>query len=341
MFAIIDIMDTSSIQLRQLTNTAVMIRPDHFGFNPQTAETNVFQTNLEAQGMDAQEVQKKAEFEFDHMVARLQDKGLRILVIPSKKDIVTPDAVFPNNWFSHHQTESSAGKLVVYPMLTPNRRAERQPEILLQNLEAIGIQKPEILDVTAWENEDKMLEGTGSMVLDRAHKVAFAMESPRTTQDAFYEWCHMMEYEPVFFHAYDQKSLPVYHTNVVMSVGREFAVTCPESIPDEQERENLIGRLHTIHKDVISITLEQVYTFCANILQMESQRGESKIVLSQTAFDAFTSSQKNVLEKYGELVPVAIPTIERVGGGSARCMIAEVFPPSLNISIDTVTKNVR
>jgi len=303
----------------QLTNTVVMVSPDQFGYNPETAETNVFQNKPQ---QAAAALRDAALAEFNGMVSALRARGVNVLVLPSRADTVTPDAVFPNNWFSHH----AGGRLALYPMLTPNRRAERQPQALASLLAAANIPAGEVLDLSAQEAGGQILEGTGSLVLDRAHKVAFAMASPRTTRAAFDAWCAEMGYEGVFFHAYDKDSLPIYHTNVMLSIGEGFAVCCMEAVKDEAERTLLESKLIAYGRELIAVTLEQVYAFTANILHVKNAVGERLIVMSQSAYDAFTDAQKQQLAKYGELLPVKIDLIEQTGGGSARCMLAEVFP---------------
>ncbi|MCW5873513.1 MAG: hypothetical protein KIS88_02580 [Anaerolineales bacterium] len=303
----------------QLTDTVVMISPDQFGYNPETAETNVFQ-NKPQQAAEA--LRNAALAEFNGMVVALRARGVQVLVLPSRTDAVTPDAVFPNNWFSLH----ADGRMALYPMLTPNRRAERQPEALSRLLAEAGSQAADIHDFSAMEASGEILEGTGSLVLDRAHKVAFAMASPRTTRQAFDAWCQAMGYEGVFFHAYDKDSLPIYHTNVMLSIGEGFAVCCLEAVKDKTECAMLETKLTAHGRELIAVTLEQVYAFTANILHIKNTADERLIVLSQSAYDAFTEEQKQQLAKYGELLPVQINVIETVGGGSARCMLAEVFP---------------
>lgn len=310
----------------QLTDTVVMISPDQFGFNSQTAETNAFQNDLSQHGASELEVRDAAMREFSEMTDTLARHDIRIVQLSTNPNLLTPDAVFPNNWFSTH----ADGQLVIYPMLTPNRRAERQTDTLQGFLSQIDISYEDVLDLSSYENEGRVLEGTGSLVLDRANNVAFAMESPRTSKEMFDEWCKKMKYEGVFFHAYDKESLPIYHTNVVMSVGEKFAVWCPESIKDVSERFRIMKKFAELEKESIDITHDQLYKFCGNVLQLDSKSGDSKIIMSTSAYDAFTPAQRIKLDSYGEIVPVNIPTIEQVGGGSARCMLAEVFTPAEN-----------
>lgn len=309
---------------QHLTDTVFMVSPDQFGFNPETAVTNGFQTDLSQQGITDIEIRDAALEEFDQTANMLSKHDIDVVALPSRTDVMTPDAVFPNNWVSTH----ADGRLVLYPMLTPNRRKERQPEQLSAALiEHTGVSYPERFDMTSYEMEGRALEGTGSLVLDRGNNIAYAMESPRTDKEVFDAWCREMGFDGVFFHAYDKDSLPIYHTNVVMSVGDRFSVWCPESIKDAAERDQLQHSFDMTGKESVDISLDQLYNFCGNILQVRSVKGESKIVMSNTAYKSFEQGQKRQLEKYGEIVPVSIPTIETVGGGSARCMLAEVFRP--------------
>lgn len=301
-----------------LTDTVVMISPDQFGFNPETAVTNVFQHKI---NIEESELQKKAMEEFIGMVSLLKSKGINVIILESRKDVVTPDAVFPNNWFSSHD----GGKIVLYPMLAPNRRAERQPEALQKALLQSKIPVLEFIDLTEEEKNGDVLEGTGSLVLDRVNKIAYAMESPRTSQSVFDKWCKKLEYQGIFFHAYDKDNLPIYHTNVVMSIGEEFVVICMDSIKDQLEKRLLIKKFEETGKKLITISLKQVYAFCGNILQLRTIEENKVIVLSKIALDTFTTDQKKLLEKFGELLPVNIQMIEKVEGGSARCMMAEIF----------------
>lgn len=306
----------------QLTDTVVMVSPYQFGFNHQTADTNVFQNNRRSLKQTAKQMQNAALSEFNRMVAILQSHGINVLILPSRKDVIAPDSIFPNNWFSHHQN----GVLILYPLFTPNRRAERQTNALLRLLTTTKIQVHKIIDFTQEEERGRMLEGTGSLVLDRIHKVAFAASSLRTSKAVLNKWCKKMNFYPMFFHAYDEKNFPIYHTNVMMSIGDKFVIICLEAIKNSRERKMISNKLVELKKELIPITLEQLYSFCGNILHLKSQKGDKKIVLSQTAMNAFTTRQKEKLRKYGELVPVNISTIENIGGGSTRCMLAEVFP---------------
>lgn len=302
----------------QLTNTIVMVRPNHFGFNPETATSNVFQHHVSE---SESEIQQKALGEFEKSVAILEKNGIKVLILESREDFITPDSIFPNNWFSHHND----GRLVVYPMLAQNRQAERQTSALKKLLKENRVTISEVIDLTADENNGNILEGTGSLVLDRENKVAFAMESPRTTKIEFDKWCKIMGYEGLFFHAYDKQGFPVYHTNVTMSIGREYALIALDSVKDGGERKLVEEKLRALDKEIIELSTDQIYKYCGNTLQVLGSDRSPKIIMSETAIEGFEQDQLEKLRKYGEIIALDIPEIETVGGGSARCMLAEVF----------------
>jgi hypothetical protein len=308
--------------VRQTTDTIVMVRPDHFGFNPQTAETNPYQHDGSSLHKNVQEVRDAAIKEFEGALATLRSHGITVLELSSAPDVVTPDAVFPNNWFSHH----TDGRLVLYPMFAPNRRLERQKEALVKLINDHGIAVSSTLDLTKDEADDMILESTGSMVLDRVNKVAFAMASARTIEAEFRKWCKLMGYEGVYIITPKSHENEVYHTNLLMSIGTDFAVVCFEVIEDDQVKQQVKDLIEDLGKECIEISLEQVYSFCGNILEVASKDGEKKIVMSETAKTAFTPDQLKRLSSHGEIVSVSIPTIEQIGGGGVRCMMAEVFP---------------
>ncbi len=308
----------------QLTDTLLMISPDQFGFNNQTATTNTFQNNLPH---NSEEIRNKAVLEFNAAVASLRKNNIRVLICPSREDVITPDAVFPNNWISFHN-ELSSTNIILYPMLAPNRRAERQLDNVSRAL-GLQIDHSAILDLTHYEATESFLEGTGSLILDRRRKVAFAHESARTSCSVLDDFCNKTGYRPVKFHAYDKNKKPIYHTNVVMTIGEDFSTVCFEAMKDVRERETVKKELTTLGLETIPITLDQLHSFCGNILQVRSILGKNKIIMSVTAYDAFTKDQRKQLLDHGDLVPVSIPTIETIGGGSARCMLAEVFSNKL------------
>lgn len=310
----------TTIEGRQLTSRIVMVKPTFFGYNVQTAKDNTFQHML-TEGEC--EVRDRALAEFEEMRNKLSEVGLTVVVLDSpvgETGEETPDAIFPNNWFSTHPS-----KLLLYPMRAHNRQLERQPESLKRALLGINVLYPETVDLTSDENDGRILEGTGSLVLDRVNRVAYGLESQRTNKAEFEKWCELMGYEPHFFHAIDFGGRPIYHTNVVMSVGERFAVVCAQSIAEADERKRLIYRLEDSGKEVVLISMAQMYGMCGNILQTINNKGDKLMVMSERAKSNFTSNDMEVLERNGLVVPVKIDTIETVGGGSARCMMAEIF----------------
>lgn len=311
-----------STKTAQLTDTVLMVRPDSFGFNDQTASTNSFQNRLSVDSGGS--IRDQALREFAEAVDTLQKSGIEVVVCPSRIDVATPDAVFPNNWISFH-SELDGIDVIVYPMLAPNRRAERQLDQVSRALE-LEIDPSAILDLTYHETSGNFLEGTGSLIFNRRRKVVFAHESARTSYTALDDFCAQTGYRPVKFHAYGRGGESIYHTNVVMSIGEGFSIVCLEAIADTQERATVEDMLKKLQLQVIPISLDQLHSFCGNVLEVQSSSGRPKIIMSTTAFGAFTEPQKEQLDSFGDLVPVRIPTIEQVGGGSARCMLAEIFP---------------
>lgn len=304
----------------QLTDTILMISPSSFALNPETLLDNKFQPTSISE--DEAQVRDTAMAEFAGMVQQLRDEGIEVIVCPTRQDgVVTPDAVFPNNWISFHENG-----VILYPMKAPNRRAERQLDTVKLVLSEAGkVLDEHVLDLSELENDGHYLEGTGSLVIDRPAKVAFANISERTNTQALNVFSQKTGYETVLFTSNDRDGNPIYHTNVVMSIGEGFTVICLAAIKDTDERQVVASKLQALGKEIIDITLDQLHNFCGNILQVKSKTGEQKIVMSQTAYDAFTPEQREALARHGSLVPVSIPTIERIGGGSARCMMAEVF----------------
>ena len=303
----------------QTTSVVLMIFPSSFGLNTQTAASNTFQ--LQSLTEDEKKVRDTAVSEFEKAVAALQTQGIQVVVCPSQTDVDTPDAIFPNNWISFHED-----CVVTYPMLTPNRRNERQLENVEAVLEkAVGFAKKPNLDLSTLENQGKILEGTGSLVLDREKRVAFATLSARTTTAAIEIFTEKTGFSVITFRSFDQKNKEIYHTNVMMSLGEKFAVICLDAITDLSEKENVIRQLIELDKEIIAISLSQMHAFCGNILQLKNTEGKFKIAMSAAAKAAFSESQLTQLKKHGELIVVDIPTIEAVGGGGIRCMLAEVF----------------
>lgn len=321
--ALVDSTSRSGQSLTQLTNTLLMISPDRFGFNDQTASTNAFQNNLSS--VPETTIRDQALVEFSGAVELLRSNGLEIVVCPSRADVETPDAVFPNNWISFH-SELDNFDAVLYPMRAPNRRAERQFGTVQGLMPWMKIDSQRVLNLTGFEKAGQFLEGTGSLVFDRPSRVVFAHDSARTSYKALDVFCKETGYEAIKFHANDRGGKPIYHTNVVMAIGADFSVVCLEAIPDSQERIAVAGILRELQKDIIGINLDQLHAFCGNLLQVQPNLGRSRIIMSIRAFDVFTARQRQQLTNHGDIVPLDINTIETIGGGSARCMVAEVFP---------------
>ncbi|MBP1612686.1 MAG: hypothetical protein H6Q13_134 [Bacteroidetes bacterium] len=304
-----------------MTSNILMIEPVAFGFNEETAANNYFQ---QFDQTPADRIQAAAQQEFAAMVAKLRAKGVNVISIPDTLEPRTPDSVFPNNWVSFHQD----GRVVLYPMFAPNRRAERRDDIL-QIIQHKGFQVKEIVDYTKAEDEARYLEGTGSMVLDREARIAYAVLSERTDQELLTTFCRDFGYTSCCFHAMqhvDGKRLPIYHTNVMMCVADKYAVVGFDSMDDFNEREALRNQLKASGKEVIvELTEAQIHRFAGNMLQVKNEEEIPLLVLSQTAYDALNPDQITALASFNELVTVNIPTIERYGGGSARCMMAEIY----------------
>lgn len=307
--------------MSQSTSNILMIRPVSFGFNEQTAASNAFQ-NRDA---DQQAVQDRALAEFDRFVNTLRTAGVNVTVVDDTPEPHTPDSIFPNNWVSFHDD----GTVYLYPMQAENRRLERREDIItnLEDKFKIG----HVIDLSRFEADHRFLEGTGSMVLDREHKIAYACLSPRTDKEVLELFCGQTGYQAVSFDAADERGKAIYHTNVLMCIGSGFAVICVDSIPNPHERIVVLESLKSTQKEVIEISFAQMNQFAGNMLEVKSEAGETLIVMSKNAFNALSSEQKTVLEKYGKLVYADINTIETNGGGSARCMMAEVhLPVNLN-----------
>jgi hypothetical protein len=293
-----------------------MIRPAAFAFDPETASSNAFQRETRD---DAGATHTRAVAEFDAAVETLRGKGVGVFVFEDTVDPAKPDAVFPNNWVTFHQD----GTVIVYPMFAATRRAERRRDIIdgLRAVFDIG----EIVDLSENETRGRFLEGTGSMVLDRVNGVAYACLSPRTDEGLFREVCGRLSYEPVVFRAHGRDGREIYHTNVMMCVADDFATVCLDSISDEKERLAVAARLRGTGHELIDITFEQMEEFAGNMLALRSDDGGGLVALSRRAFDALSGKQRSIIERHCELVPLAVPTIECAGGGSVRCMMAEIF----------------
>jgi len=304
----------------QSTSHLLMIRPVNFGYNEETAESNAFQNKDKNQ----QEVQEKALAEFNNFVAVLRNHGVDVTVIDDNPEPYTPDSIFPNNWVSFHDD----GNVFLYPMQAENRRLERREDIIAELEDNFKVHH--IVDLSRYEEENKFLEGTGSMVLDRVNKIAYACLSPRTDKDVLAIFCEQEDYTAVCFDAADEKGKAIYHTNVLMCVGTQFAVICLDSIPNPHEKVVVIEYLKSTQKEIIEITFEQMNQFAGNMLEVKTKNDETLIILSKSAFKALDDIQIALLEQYGKLVYADIHTIENNGGGSVRCMMAEVHLPVEN-----------
>ncbi|SFW40973.1 citrulline utilization hydrolase CtlX [Cellulophaga fucicola] len=309
----------------QVTNTILMIRPVGFRKNEQTAVNNYFQEDLDIKNA---EINTKAQAEFDAFVNVLRAKGVNVIVVDDTKSPDTPDSIFPNNWVSFH----SNGTVGLYPMYAENRRNERREDIL-ETLEEQGFSIDHTIDYTSAEDEKLFLEGTGSILLDRVNEKAYCALSVRADEDLFIEFCEDFEYTPVVFTAYqsvENKRLPIYHTNVMMCLAEKFSVICLDTIDDKKERKNVLKNLKQDGKEIIEITEEQMHSFAGNMLQVMGQDNKRYLVMSSAAYNRLTDKQIATIEKSSEIIHSSLETIETCGGGSARCMMAEVFLPKTN-----------
>lgn len=302
-----------------------MIRPVGFRKNEQTAVNNYFQEDLDIKNA---EINAKAQEEFDAFVNALQAKGVNVVVVNDTKHPDTPDSIFPNNWISFHNN----GTVGLYPMFAENRRNERREDIL-DILEEKGFSIDHTIDYTSAEEEKLYLEGTGSILLDRLNKKAYCALSVRADEDLFIEFCEDFEYTPVVFTAnqtVDGKRLPIYHTNVMMCLAEDFSVICLDTIDDKKERKNVVKHLKEDGKEVIAITENQMHSFAGNMLQVLGKDNKRYLVMSSAAYNSLTKVQISTIEKTSEIIHSSLETIETCGGGSARCMMAEVFLPKTN-----------
>jgi len=303
----------------QTTSHILMIRPVNFGYNAETAVNNAFQVA----GMDA-EAQKKALREFDAFVSVLRSNGVDVTVVQDTPEPHTPDSIFPNNWISFHND----GTVIFYPMYAANRRLERKQHVIdtVRSLFEIKSQ----IDLSSYESKNIFLEGTGSMVLDRDNKIAYACLSPRTDKKVLEDFCKQTGFKPVSFRAVDSKGREIYHTNVMMCVADHYVVICLESIDDKTERENVTTAITGSGKEIIEINFDQMNHFAGNMLQVENVSGQKLLVMSSQAFRSLTKQQVDKLSSYNNIIHSPLVTIETNGGGSARCMMAEVHLPLAN-----------
>ena len=308
---------------KQYTSTILMVEPTAFYYNPETAVNNYFQTET----TDSQEdIQQEALAEFQGMVSALRSKGVNVITIKDTASPHTPDSIFPNNWISFHDN----GNVVLYPMFAKNRREERREEDVLGLLEEKGFYVEDVIDFSSAEEDEIFLEGTGSIILDRENELAYACVSQRTDEDLLIEFCEELEYTPVIFHANQTvkgERKPIYHTNVMMCLGENFAVICSDCIDDKKERKMVLDNLKENNKEIILITEAQVNSFAGNMLEVRGANDKKYLVMSAVAHQCLTLTQIEQLEKHAEILSSSLDTIEACGGGSARCMMAEVFLP--------------
>lgn len=308
--------------MQQTTNSILMIRPVNFRMNEQTAVNNYFQENIDLKNA---EINLKAQKEFDAFVEKLNAVGVNVVVVSDDELDDTPDSIFPNNWVSFH----SNGDVGIYPMFAENRRKERRDEVFMR-LEDEGFKIENIVDYTSAEDEGLFLEGTGSVALDRVNRKAYCALSPRADEELFIEFCEDFEYTPVIFTAnqtVNGERLAIYHTNVMMCLAENFAVICLDTIDDKKERKNVVKQLKADRKEIISITEAQMHQFAGNMLQVRGTNDKRYLVMSEAAHKSLTQDQINRIEKHCAILSSSLETIETCGGGSARCMMAEVFLP--------------
>lgn len=309
--------------MKQTTNSILMIRPVAFRMNEQTAVNNYYQKVLD--GLSPETVNAKAQQEFDTFVTKLRKVGVNVTVVEDSLEPNTPDSIFPNNWISFHES----GDVVLYPMFAENRRAERREDIL-DVLEDDGFVIKEIMDYTIAEEDGIFLEGTGSLLLDRENGKAYCALSPRAEEELMIEFCEDFEFTPVIFEAFQTvngKRELIYHTNVMMTLGDTFAVICADCIDDKKERKMVLDSLRGDDKEIILITEEQVNNFAGNMLEVKGKNEERFLVMSESAYKSLTKKQIAQLEAHVEIIHSSLDTIEACGGGSARCMMAEIFLP--------------
>jgi len=308
--------------MHQTTNTILMVRPINFRKNEQTAVNNFFQEDIDIQNT---EINKKAQDEFDGFVFKLKSFGVNVVVVSDTEESDTPDSIFPNNWISFH----ADGTVGLYPMFAENRRLERRDDILTE-LEKSEFIIENIVDYTSAEDEGLFLEGTGSIILDRVNNKAYCALSDRADENLFIEFCEDFEYTPIVFVAYQTVKgdrAVIYHTNVMMCLAETFAVICLDSIDNKSEKKNVLKHLKEDGKQVIDITEAQMHSFAGNMLQVRGEKNEQFLVMSKAAHESLTQSQLAKINNHCKIISSSLETIETCGGGSARCMMAEVFLP--------------
>ncbi len=305
---------------QQTTPHVLMVRPANFAFNEETAASNAFQSRDGK--LSAAEMRERAMHEFDGFVAQLRAAGVDVIVAEDTSVPVKPDAVFPNNWVTFHQE----GFVVTYPMFAPTRRLERS-DAIIESVLKNGFHSDQRLNFETSEQFDHFLEGTGSIIFDHQHRLAYACLSPRTDAALLEELCQAIGYQKVVFHAVDGNGQDIYHTNVMMALGESFVVICLDSVRDVSERKMLEEKFRETGKEIVDISLAQMNSFAGNMLQVRNREGQTILVMSSQAYRTLTPAQIEKLEGHTQLLHAPIDTIETYGGGSARCMMAEVFLP--------------
>jgi hypothetical protein len=301
-----------------LPNSLVMVRPSSFGFNPQTSATNPFQKGAD---FEKSGIQQKVISEFDRMVALLNSYGIVTHVFEDSREHEKPDAIFPNNWISFHP----GGEVILYPMMAPNRRRERRRDIidaLRSNFEVNAV-----IDLTEAENNGMYLEGTGSLVFDHAFRRMYACHSPRTNEELAQRVASELGYQPIMFHAVDDQNIPIYHTNVMLGIGRRFVVVCLDAVKSETDQDAILDSFANTSRQVVAISLAQMKAFAGNVIEVESESGDPVILMSEQAFNSFLPGQLQAIGRFAEVLAIQIPTIEKYGGGGVRCMVAGVHLP--------------
>lgn len=304
----------------QAPNAIVMVRPASFGFNPETAPTVLFQREIT--DTNRKEIERRARIEFDILAGRLKEAGVEVIIAEDKEELHTPDAVFPNNWVSFHHDAT----VVMYPMFAPSRRPERRRDII-EKLQNSGFRVSRAIDLTHYEEEGKFLEGTGSVVFDHTDHCAYANISPRTNPDVLKDLCETLGYKPVTFRAVHESGHAIYHTDVTMSIGDRFAIFCPDSVPDAADRKRVLESLKSTGREIIAIDLNQLEHFAGNVLQLQTKHGPSVLAISTAACLVLRPDQRDAIQKYARIVESPLPIFEGIGGGSARCMMADVHLP--------------
>jgi hypothetical protein len=309
----------------QSASRIIMVRPARFGFNTQSADTIPFQNEEYAKSLPANEIQQQALKEFDGMVEQLRSHGVHVDVFDDTPSPIKPDAIFPNNWFSTH----SDGTIILYPMYAENRRPERREDIIKKLCQTHQVTA--VIDLSPSEQRNQCLEGTGSLVLDRINKIVYVIRSPHTHETIVGHFTKLMNYQqpPIIFDSVDEKQVPIYHTNVILAIGTQFAIICLESIPDKEQRDRVVKSLEQNGKrKIIDITMEQLNHFAGNALELQNAEGQYLLAMSKSAHSALTNEQKKLIEETNtKIIHFDIDNIEQCGGGSVRCMIAENFLP--------------